>query len=74
MRKKHRKEPLPVVGDRQYVDWLPRDIRLDLSKDAQVGTLLQGWCETTETRQLWEVVNIGEKPLARFVGFIVEKL
>jgi hypothetical protein len=71
MRKKHKKVPLPVVDDRQYIEWLPRDIRLGWNSGLLKGSMLYGFCETTETWQLWEALSGEGKPLARFVGFVV---
>jgi hypothetical protein len=70
-RKNHEKPNLPKPGDVQLVNWLPRDIRL--GSDDQKGTMLYGWCETTETRQLWEVVEGGHSAKAKFVGFVVNE-
>lgn len=62
---------LPVPGHRMMTRYLPRDIRLGTGGDNEtVGTLLEGWCTTTNTRQLWCVRSIGPAGEAEFVGFI----
>ena len=53
-------------GRVQEIRWLPRDISLG-QHDAHKGALLQGWCETSGTRQLWESLGDGR---AFFVGYI----
>jgi hypothetical protein len=73
-RKKIHAEPLPEVGDRKSIWSLSRDIRLGWSQADHKGKLLEGWCETTRTRQLWQIVDNGleNDALVKFVGFIEE--
>jgi hypothetical protein len=53
-------------GQVQHIRWLPRDISLG-NHNAPKGALLQGWCEISGTRQLWESLGDGR---AFFVGYI----
>jgi hypothetical protein len=61
---------LPKVGTRQKAALLPRDIRLGWRESDPRGTLLCGWCNTTGTRQLWEVLGTGPEAEAVFLGFV----
>lgn len=73
MSRKPKKEPLPKVGDRKQVGWLPRDVKMGWHKDKPKGTLLLGWDLTTDTRQLWRTLGTGPDAEAEFLGFVVHK-
>ena len=61
---------LPFPGHRMMTRYLPRDIRLGTSDITTIGTLLEGWCTTTNTRQLWCVRSDGPGGEVEFIGFI----
>ena len=62
----------PIVGDIQYVSWLPRDIALGHKATDPKGHLMCGWFE--DAMQLWEVIEPGENAKARFVGFVCDAI
>lgn len=63
-RKKEKDNYLPKVGDTKEIAYLPRDVRLGYTK---TDKYLIGWCTTTDTHQLWQVLP---NNVARFLGFI----
>lgn len=65
--------PNRVTGDKMLVAFLPRDIKTVWTKNSPKGTLLLGWCLTTDTMQLWETTSSGEQAEAVFVGFVCKE-
>lgn len=63
------KEKLPEVGSVASFPSLPRDIRC--GEVPVKGAYLVGWCETTETRQVWHYFGIER---CVFIGFVVENI
>jgi hypothetical protein len=63
-------ERLPQTGERMKTAWLPRDIRLGCNPSSPIGTRLDGWDLSSNTRQAWVVVSTGEDGESQFLGFL----
>lgn len=67
------KSLLPRIGSTCEISKLSIDIRSRWKPTDGIGVLLCGWCVATNTKQLWEINAVGDKPRAWFVGFVSDK-
>ena len=69
-RKKSSPLHLPKQGERAPVHFLAREVKRGWRDDSPVGTLLEGWCTASDSRQLWRTVTTGPDAEAVFEGFV----